>query len=126
MKQLFLMLLLVLVVATAPRAEDAGTFLALSKVHGATMLTNQDLSQVEGSATFHGSLLIPVYFESLSAFMDEVLFTLLHIDGRSPLVTYKQAHPVVIPLPAGGISIRVESHTVIMVKTLVCMVCTKF
>jgi hypothetical protein len=126
MNQFVITALMLLLAAGSAEAGESEVFRALSKVQGATILTNQELSDVEGSTLFYGTVQMPVYFESISAFMTEVLFTLLHVDGRTPIVSYTTAHPVVTPLPNGGITVGVESHTVILVKTLVCMVCTKF
>jgi hypothetical protein len=98
----------------------------LSKVQHATLLSSEELSGVEGSTVFYGTTRVPVPSDSISTFMTEVLFTFLHVDGRTPLVTYTTTLPVVTPLPNGGVSVGVESHTVILVKTLVCTVCTKF
>jgi hypothetical protein len=126
MKNLLFISIALFVLTDSAGAADSEIFHALSKVQGATMLSHRELSEVEGSAVFYGTVPVPVYFDSMSAFMSEVLFTLLHVDGRTPFVTYTTAHPLMTPLPNGGITVRMESNTFIFVKTLICMVCTKF
>jgi len=109
-------------VATAGGPEG---FSALSKVQDVSMLTNQELSEVEGSALIFGSITTPLYYESISAFLDEVLLTLLGVGGRSPIATYTTVSTIVTPLPAGGISVGVQPNTFILVKNLTCVGCTR-
>jgi hypothetical protein len=126
MNQSIVAALMLLLAVGSAEAGEPEVFRALSRVQHATLLSNQELSEVEGSTVFYGTTRVPAPFDSLSAFMTEVLFTLLQVDGRTPFVTYTTTVPVVTPLPNGGVSVGVETHTVIFVKTLVCTVCTKF
>ena len=109
-------------VATAHGPEE---FSALAKVQDASLLTNQELSEVEGSALIFGSVNTPLYYDSISAFLDEVLMTLLGVGGRSPIATYTTVRAVFSPLPGGGISVGVQPDTFILVKNLSCVGCTR-
>lgn len=125
MNKLFVIFLALSVIATPAAAGEVDGFTALRNIQDAVMLSNEELSNIEATALFYGTIRIPVYFESISAFMNEVLATLLRIDGRSPIVTYKMSHPVFAPLPSGGITVGAQSHRYILLRTFICMICTR-
>ena len=111
--------------ASAAMADSGKKFSALAKVRGVSLLTNQELSEVEGSALIFGSVNTPLYYDSISAFLSEVLLTLLGVDGRSPIATHTTVRTVFSPLPGGGISVGIQPDTFILVKNLTCVGCTR-
>jgi hypothetical protein len=128
MNWLVVMGVTILFLALFISAASAGTlerFQALSNVQNASLLTNQELSEVEGSALVFGSINTPLYYASISAFLNEVLLTLLGVDGRSPIATYTTVSTTVTPLPTGGVSIGLQPNTFILVKNLFCVGCTR-
>ena len=98
---------------------------AVSMVQDATLLDDRQMGEVEGSALIFGSVNTPLYYDSISAFLDEVLLTLLGVGGRSPIATYTTVRAVFSPLPGGSISIGIQPDTFILVKNLSCVGCTR-
>lgn len=120
-----LTILTIVLFANPAMADGLEGYSALAKVQDASMLTNQELSEVEGSALIFGSVNTPLYYDSISAFLDEVLLTLLGVGGRSPIATHTTVRAVFSPLPGGGISVGIQPDTFILVKNLSCVGCTR-
>jgi len=121
----FLFVLALLVLPQVGLGGDKVTMRAIAKIDGALPMSDDELSKVEGSKLFFGSINQPLYYTSISAYLNEVLLTLLGVGGRSPIATYTTVSRVVTPLPAGGITVLLEPSTFVLVKNFSCVGCTK-
>ena len=106
-------LVVVAVVSLAPTAEagTVGGLRAIQNVPDAVMLSGGELSAIEAGVVLYGAVQVPVYADSLSTFMSEVLATLLKLEGRSPIETRTLPYPIFAPLPTGGITVQVHLGT---------------
>jgi hypothetical protein len=121
-----LILVVTITAATTPAgAADRVAFHAMAKLHGTVPMSNQELSHVEGSKILFGSVNQPLYYNSISAYLNEVLLTLLGVGGRTPLTTSTSLRTFVTALPTGGIAVLIEPDTHILVKNFYCVGCTQ-
>jgi hypothetical protein len=124
MKSLTIALAIAAVMVTVPAwAASSGSLHAMANVSGASALTNDELSAVEGGIVVFGpgSFFTPVFTSSSNTFLNRVLAQQLGI-GPDPVFVSNTTLTPSINLGTGAITLT-PTHR-IQVNTLFCVGCT--